>query len=216
METQDPINPYAAPSVADSPATPTPPPPPSSMDGAYNPYAPPSADVSFTSGEGDAADELTRRQLLRHEASIRTVGTLHYVSFVGLALVTVGLTAAVVMSGQAEMFSSILSILALAAFTMFFYYVASGLRKLNPSVKIWATLISCFGLLGFPLGTLFNLYILWLLHSDKGKRVLTAEYQAIVARTPHIKYQTAWWLWAILITFGIIFVVLMVVGMMRP
>ena len=64
------------------------------------------------------------------------------------------------------------------------------------------------GLAGFPLGTLLNSYILWLIHSKKGKLILSPEYAAIVEATPDVKYRTTLLVWIIL---GLIVVALLAV-----
>jgi hypothetical protein len=51
--------------------------------------------------------------------------------------------------------------------------------------------LSEVGLLGFPIGTLINGYILYLLLSKKGRKVFSDEYRQIVSLTPHIKYRTS-------------------------
>jgi hypothetical protein len=69
---------------------------------------------------------------------------------------------------------------------------------LQPWVRIPATIVSVLGLAGVPLGTLISLYALWLIHSRKGRLVLSPEYSEIVEATPHIKYRTPIWVWIVL------------------
>jgi hypothetical protein len=64
------------------------------------------------------------------------------------------------------------------------------------------------GLAGFPLGTLLNMYILWLIHSEKGKLIFSPDYAAIVEATPDVKYRTTLLVWIIL---GLIVLVLLAV-----
>ena len=64
------------------------------------------------------------------------------------------------------------------------------LRILHPSSKWPATALSAIGLMGFPMGTLINGAILYLIHCKKGQVVLSEEYQEIRAVTPHIRYRT--------------------------
>lgn len=59
-------------------------------------------------------------------------------------------------------------------------------------------MLACIGLLGIPVGTLINAYILWLLFSKKGKRVFSVDYQRIIAETPHIKFRTPIFAWVVL------------------
>jgi hypothetical protein len=92
--------------------------------------------------------------------------------------------------------------LVLAALAVVAFAVGRGLRTLSPGVRIPASILAALGLLGFPLGTLINGYALWLIHSEKGRRILSADYAAIVEATPHVEYRTpilAWIALALLI-----------------
>jgi hypothetical protein len=78
--------------------------------------------------------------------------------------------------------------------------------------------LSCFGLLGFPIGTLISAYFLYLLSSQKGVYIFSPEYARVIAATPHIKYKTSiigWILLGILVFFiglGIIGLMVSVIG----
>jgi hypothetical protein len=58
--------------------------------------------------------------------------------------------------------------------------------------------LSVLGLLNFPIGTVISIYFIYLLVSAKGQFVMTPEYAAIRAVTPHIRYKTPIWLWVVL------------------
>ena len=73
-----------------------------------------------------------------------------------------------------------------------------GLRRLSPWARIPSGILSGFGLLGFPIGTLINGYILYLLFSKKGTTVFSEEYKRAIAQTPHIKYRTSLVVWILL------------------
>jgi hypothetical protein len=153
----------------------------------------------------NAQAEQVRREHLKHEASIRAVGMLYVLlatilSLSGL-LGAIGLFfsssagAANPAGGQVRIAAASASIsLGLAAVL---FVVGFGLRRLNPSARIAAAVLSGIGLLGFPVGTLINGYILWLLLSRKGKRVFSDEYRRIRAETPHIRYRTPVWPWVL-------------------
>ena len=95
------------------------------------------------------------------------------------------------------------------AFTAGFFYVGKGLRALNPNVKIPVGILSGIGLLGFPIGTIINGYILYLVLSEKGKMVFSPGYQDIIQQTPHIKYKTS-----ILVSIVVaLFIAIVVVGL---
>ena len=46
---------------------------------------------------------------------------------------------------------------------------------------------------GFPIGTLINGYVLYLLLSQKGRTIFTDAYRRVVTETPHVKYRTPIW-----------------------
>ena len=60
---------------------------------------------------------------------------------------------------------------------------------LNPKIRIAGVVLACIGLIGFPIGTLVNAYILYLLLSKKGKYIFSDEYKEIILETPHVKYK---------------------------
>lgn len=186
---------------------PTPPP--------VNPYAPPKAGIAFgdTAAPDDA--EAIRREFLNHEASIRSVGTLYMVGAVFCGLATLAMLLMLVVTPLAGGVDGLgigllLGMVALyALLTWLYYFMGKGLRAVSPKVRLVATIVTALGLLGFPIGTLISAFILYLLHSAKGKRVMTEEYQAVIAATPHIKYKTPLWMWILLglLVLGILAIV---------
>ena len=160
---------------------------------SHNPYAPPSTNVAAAIGANSDAEAI-RRELLNHEKSIQSIGSLYGLSFIFCLLLTVLMPLVQLSSGSVEASSALIIFAIFGSITAIMFFLASGLKNLDSRIRVWATLFSCLGLLNFPLGTLFNGYILWLLHSSNGKRVMTPEYQDIVARTPHIRYITPMWL----------------------
>ncbi len=168
---------------------------PISPDSPVNPYAPPQADILPGSVEAPEDAEVVRRELLNHETSIRGIGSLY---LLGAFLCGFGMVVMLIMA--AAQFSVETSPVMLGG-ALFYallgwisYYLGRGLRRLDEKVLIGTTILAVIGLLGFPFGTLINIYVLYLLHSQKGKRVMTPEYQAVIAHTPHIKYRTPLWL----------------------
>lgn len=159
----------------------------------HNPYQTPEANVDVVNTDDNA--EAIRREFINHEASIRSIGLLYYLGTLALAI------SAIVMlfdfnSGQMTVDALFLALfLGLAAL---YYWIGSGLRALRPNVRIVAGIFAALGLLSFPIGTIINGYILYLLFSKKGERVFSADYQAIVDATPHIKYKTSIIVWILL------------------
>ena len=77
-------------------------------------------------------------------------------------------------------------------------WTAIGLRQLRSWARIVSGVLSGIGLLGFPLGTLLNGYILYLLFSKKGTMVFSDEYKRVIELTPGIKYRTSIVVWIFL------------------
>lgn len=155
-----------------------------------NPYAPPTAEVADITG-ADPEAEAIRREHIKHEASIRSVGILYYLGGVlmGLAAILFGFASTSIGMGLAGIYA-VLALLSLA--------VGYELRELKPWARIAAIVFAVIGLLGFPLGTLINGYILYLLLSQKGRRIFQPDYLHIVAATPEVKYRTSVIVWIVL------------------
>ncbi len=182
-----------------------------------NPYAAGTAipGSRLPAGDATAADaESIRRYHIKHEASVKSIGTLYMLGAIFLipaGLFFIGMTVANawgqarVETGFAVIIGGIyLLIGGLQAYT------ALGLRRLNPVARRIAIALSCFGLLGFPIGTLISAYFLYLLLSEKGKMLFTPQYHAIVQQTPHVKYRTSILVWILVAILGTLFIVLMV------
>lgn len=162
------------------------------MAEAPNPFEPPR--VELGPGPADAAsasdDERVRRELLNHEVSVQAVGRLMILGGALAALAALSLLVAGIGSKAGELGLMLGLGAAYLVVGVLSAWVGNLLRTLNPSGRIPGALVNGLGLLGFPVGTLISSYILYLLLSQKGRRVLSAEYQGIVARTPHIRYKT--------------------------
>lgn len=157
-----------------------------------NPYAPPTAEVADITG-ADPEAEAIRREHIKHEASIRSVGILYYVGGVLMAMLSIlfvfGFATTEVGLGFAGIY---------AAFAVLSLVVGYELRALKPWARVAAIVFAGIGLLGFPIGTLINGYILYLLLSQKGRRIFQPDYAHIVAATPEVKYRTSIVVWIIL------------------
>jgi len=165
------------------------------MPAQANPYLAPKANVDDISGTS-AEVESIRREHLSHEASIKSIGLLHYLSSVFLVL---GATAAMLGQVANTVNAAAVGVLMLfVALGVGLFLVARGLRRLRPWVRVPATIVSLLGLAAAPLGTLISIYALWLIHSRKGRLILSPEYGEILEATPHIKYRTPLWVWIVL------------------
>jgi hypothetical protein len=159
-----------------------------------NPYAAPKANVEDVSADAEA--EAIRRANLNHEASIRSIGTLYYLTASGVALGGLGAIAQAWTGRWSLGGAAILVVLGLLAAV--FFLLGRGLRTLRRGARVPTIVLAVLGLVGFPLGTLINGYILWLMLSKKGQFILTPEYAAIVEATPQVKYRMSILVWIFL------------------
>ncbi len=169
--------------------------------------------------------EETRRAYLHHEASIRSVGLVNlvgagiltlFILFGVVSMVAVFFVAGTRVANMASVVSLGFTAIYVALAALMFW-LGRGLRRLNPSVRIPSAVMAGIGLIGFPIGTLINAYILWLLLSAKGRMVFSEEYRRVVAETPHIRYRTAWWVWLLLALLVAGFVAFLTIGLwFRP
>jgi hypothetical protein len=148
-----------------------------------------------------------RKQYLNHEASIRSLGTLYYLGAV-FGLIG-GVVALLGVRGQPAAFRFILGpIMILLA--VLYWKIGVWLRDIDVRGRVPATILACLGLIGFPIGTLISVYILYLLNSKKAAVVFSDEYFLIVEATPQIKYKTSWLVIALALLLGIILIFLLI------
>ena len=177
------------------------------------------APVSLPTMTPPQEHEVVRNAYLKHEASVQAVGSLYLLGAVILTLVgTITLAGLATSSGnaaahdtQATQIGGVLCV----GLGLLQLRVGLWLRKLNPKARTPATILSAIGLLGFPIGTLINAYVLYLLRSKKGEMVLSPYYQEVVASTPHIKYKTpviVWVLLGLLVTLLILGIAAAMIG----
>lgn len=131
------------------------------------------------------SDEQVRRELLNHEASIKSVGRLNILG--GVLAIIVGFAMLADTDPELPAVGATAIFVAIGLVTG---WIGNKLRTLDPRGRLPAALLHAVGLLGFPFGTLVSGYVLWLVLSEKGRRVLSTEYQGVVARTPHVRYKT--------------------------
>lgn len=148
-------------------------------------------------GVGLSTDaEKVRNEYLKHEASVKSVGMLFRIG--GLFLIIAAIGSLVSASSARDQVQAYVIGAFLLIFGVLQLWVGIGLKSLRPWSRVGAAVISALGLLGFPFGTLINLYILYLLLGKKGKMVFSTEYAAVIQQTPHIKYRTSWVIWVLL------------------
>jgi hypothetical protein len=155
----------------------------------FNPYAAPAAPVADISANAEA--EAIRRAHISHEASIKAVGLLYYLGGVGVTL-----AAAASLLGARD--TSVMVTLLLIALGVGQFFAGWAVRALQRWGRILGCVLSGLGLLGFPIGTAINAYILYLFLSKKGRTIFAPEYQAVIAATPEVKYRTSIVVWIFL------------------
>lgn len=181
----------------------------------FNPYLAPTTGAEEPVAATDA--EVIRNKHIAHEASVKSIGFLYLLSailvmFGVIVFFTITLSVQQVGRGYTVTMIGVLSMLITLAIIQ--PLIAWGFYKLRPWARIVAGVLSAIGLIGFPLGTLINAYILYLLFSAKGAMVFSEEYKTIIQQTPHIKYRTSIVVWILLalllglIGFGVIAVLL--------
>lgn len=155
-----------------------------------NPYAAPQT-------QPDPADfsdaEEIRRSHIDAEASIKSIGFLYLLG--GLFAAAAGVFLPI------EDPDTLIVGILLVALGAFQIWTGIGLRRLKRTVRIPAAILATLGLLGFPIGTLISIYLLYLLFSEKGRFVVSEDYKEIIALTPHIKRKTSIVVWIVLALF---------------
>lgn len=161
-----------------------------------NPHAPPYASVVSRAA---ANAEAARLEHLAHESSVRSIGTLYYIGGFGMLLFGGSLVESVVKMPADRPARDIgIGLLVLGLVSL---VVGWGVRRLERWAGIAAIVLSAITALAFPIGTMIGGYLLYVLLTAKGRRVLAPDYADIVAATPYMKSRTSIRFW---ITLGLI------------
>jgi hypothetical protein len=136
-------------------------------------------------------------------ASIKSIGVLYYLGALAMGPAGIFMLWAVPKASPDVVLGGAIGV----GFAVVMAVCGYGLRRLRRWVRLPVGIFAGLGLLGFPLGTLINGYILYLIFSQKGRTVLSEEYQAVIAATPEIRYRTSLASWIVLIVL-----ILLVVG----
>lgn len=161
----------------------------------FNPYQTPAANVATSASMDRAQAEAIRKQYLNHEASVRSIALLYYLGAFGLLVSSAVLLVVPTQQGEGLSLPILAALFGLGAL---YLWVGTGLRRLQQSIRVPAAVVAALGLVSFPVGTLINGYILYLLLSAKGKMVFSAQYREVIDATPHIKYRTSLLVWLLL------------------
>ena len=178
-------------------------------------------------GATNSTSEQIRQEHIKHEASVKSIGLLYFLS-AGFLILS-GSFALTGTRGATEIAGAAIVLLAFAAA---FITVGIGLSRLKAWARIVAAVFSGLGLLvctpfvlvgrgaiGIVCGALINIYALYLLLSNKGKTVFSDGYKQVIRDTPHIKYKTSllvWVLGGILLFLLLMAAAGMLMSMRRP
>lgn len=182
-----------------------------------NPYAPPSADLRKVAVPMEDA-EIVRAEHIAHESSVKSCGCLLVgigVLMGALAILGSGLAVVAWTKGQGlealeEDGFTLSGIVLFAVMAWLLSWGGRGMQSLQGFGKVGLTLVGLVWLLGFPFGTLAGLYLLYLLHSRKGRMVLSEPYRDVVELTPGTVYETPGYLWILLMGAILVVVLIMV------
>ncbi len=167
---------------------------------------PPPAVLTTTIENAEAT--ATRRKYLKREAAVKSIGSLYYCFSFFYVLVAVALPAYEKQSVAIWIGMSFLVLLGAA-----FFWAGRGLRAIDAKSKPLATILAVLLLVacswnlvdplsktrgGALLGFLISAYVLYVIHSAKGKVVFSKDYRAVIEATPSIRYRTALLIWILL------------------
>ena len=177
-----------------------------------NPYQAP--EILETANDIATDVEQIRNTYIKHEASLKSVGFLYIIGSIFIVIIC-SLALLGTLFSNTFITSEGAAFIVLLLLGVLQFIVGLNIRKLKSWVKLPIAIFSTIGLLGFPLGTLINVYILYLFFGAKGKVVLSGDYKAVIEQTPHIKYKTSKVIWIALglfILFILVLSVLMTLG----
>lgn len=147
-----------------------------------------------------------RQKYLKHEAAIRSVGVLYFLSMGAFVLYTVLLC---LDNGYPPGTRLVLGCVFIS-FAVLCYVFGVGFRNVSAWVKIPGCIIAIIGLSMFPIWTIVNAYVLYLILSKKGRMVFSNEYALVIKHTPEIKHKTSFIVW-VMLGLLVLFTVLAVV-----
>ena len=160
-----------------------------------NPYAPPEAQATAP----DSPAELTRRQHINTEATIRSLGSLYVAG--GVFMIIGGTRVLSNFQARDTTAETVGYLLGAIGVPIILIVLGLKMRKLRKVAVIIGGLFHLGTLFLVPIGTLIGSLILFSIFNKKGRYVVTQEYKEIVVQTPHIKYRTSIITWLLLAIF---------------
>lgn len=175
--------------------------------GPANPYEAPKSAAAGSPAPRDASEfEQIRKQHLNHEAWIHAIGDLYCSAGAALLFALVVVMPAVadcIMSGRLLSTEDIVACLLLPILAVagpLHIWVGIGLRRFRQNVRFPAAALAGVGLLGLPIGPVINAYVLYVLLSPQGGRILSPDYEQVLAATPAVWRRPS----AVLVVFAIL------------
>ena len=166
-----------------------------------NPFTAPET-ISWSGNADSRRVAAIRRTVLRHEASVQSVGFLYLIGC-GLSIV-IGSFVGLMAQGEEHLSGAMLiSSIIIIGLGFMQGMIGSGLRRLQRWTRIPVTLLAVIGLIAIPIGTIISSYILYLILSSKGVMVFSDEYKEIIRQTPDIRYRTSMIVWIFLGLLGV-------------
>jgi hypothetical protein len=126
-----------------------------------------------------------RAEHLRHETAIQMVGLLYFAAALGA--LAAGVTVAVLTHDEDTIRVAIL----FGLLSIGFGYSGWLLRRLDTRARYTASLLAVIALMALPIGTVLGGYVLYLVHSKKGRTILSPEYREVIAATPEFQCRVA-------------------------
>jgi hypothetical protein len=165
-----------------------------------NPYASPMADLTAPVDTDPLLTEAEkiRRKYLSHETSVKSLAGMYWLGVIFM-FVSGCISVVRLFTGLGGFQIEHVIFIIFPVLAILFAWIGYGLDKLDARVRVPAAMVSVLGLFAIPIGTIINLYFLYLIFSEKGKLVFSPEYKEIIRQTPHIKYRTPWILWVLLL-----------------
>lgn len=143
--------------------------------------------------------EEVRQEHIKHEAAVKSISMLYYLPAAFLFLAGISSVLNIVLDIEGAAVPELIGVATfMVCFGTFLIFVGRELRRLKAWTRIPIGIMSGFGLLAFPFGTLINGYILYLVFSKKGATVFSEEYQQVIEATPDIKSKTSIVIWIFL------------------
>jgi hypothetical protein len=164
-----------------------------------NPYAAPKAEALTRISEA----ETIRRQHIGQESSIKTLGCLY---LLGGVLILPGIALSLVQSnGRGGTSGDLLWHMVFISVALAAIVIGFGLRTLKKWASILAItlgvflcVIYLFDLPSSTMGLIIQTVVILTLVSAKTRKVVSADYQQVIAETPHVRPRTSVAAWVLL------------------